>query len=169
MLEMDLPHEPMQHGLGGPIRRHRKRPHLHAADTPQRRTDTDKLARQRRLLQQRQRGLEEQQRAEAVDRHVLGDGGEGDGRDGGEVGGDAGVGDDDVEVRDAVGGLQGGDGGVRVGGGFAVEFHDDQSAGGAFGEVGEGAGGGVAGVADGGDDGRVGAEEVGCDEAVADA
>lgn len=169
MLEMNLAHEPIQDGLGRAIRCRRKRHHLHAANTPERRTDADELTWLRRLLQERQDGLEQEQWAVGVDGHVLGDGGEGHGRDGRVVGCDAGIGDDGVEVGDAVRGLQGGDGGAGVRGGFAVEFHDDQVAAGAGGKVGKGFGRGVVGVANGGDDGRVGAEEVGCDEAVADA
>lgn len=80
--------------------------------------------------------------------------------DGGEVG-DASVRDDDVEVGDVVFGLERVDYGGCVSREGAVELEDDELAGGASGEGGEGLGGGVSRVAVGGDDGGVGFGQVG--------
>lgn len=165
---MDLPHDPMLHGLTSPIRRRRIRPLVHAPHTPQRAANAHKLGALTALLQQRQRGLEEIQRAEAVDLDVFPDSRGVGGGEGGHVGADAGVGDDEVEGVDVLGG-EVGDGGGGVGGGFGVDFHHHEFAGGVFGEGRELLGGGVGGVADGGYDCGGGAGEVGFHEAEADA
>ena len=75
---------------------------------------------------------------------------------------DTGVGDDGVKGGNMVLGFQGLDGGSGVGFRGAVDFYDDEGAGGAFGEGGECFDGGVGRVADAGDDGCVRAGEVGC-------
>lgn len=73
---------------------------------------------------------------------------------------DARVGDDHVERRDAVLGLQGRDGLGRVGRRGAVDLDHDQLAAGILGEVGEGFAAGARRVADGGDDHAARARQV---------
>ena len=81
---------------------------------------------------------------------------------------DARVGDDDVQVVEAMLGLKGLDCIAWVGLGFGVDFHNDEIARGVFGEGGEGSGGGMKGIPDASNDGGIGAREVGGDEALAD-
>ncbi len=81
---------------------------------------------------------------------------------------DAGVGDDGVDVRDAVGGGEGGDGGLGVGLGGGFDLEEDDFAAGGGGERGECLGFLGVGVADGADDGGVGTREVLFDETLAE-
>lgn len=97
---MHLPHKPMHNRLATPIRRHGKRPHVHAAHTPHRAPDAHKLGSLAGLLQQRQRRLEQVQGPEAVDGDVLLHHGRVAGGEGGEVVADARVGDDQVQGGD---------------------------------------------------------------------
>jgi len=85
-----------------------------------------------------------------------------------EVVADGCVGDDEVEAGESLG-LNRGDGVGGVGLGLVVDFHNEELAGGVFGEGRKLLRFPVAGVADGGDDGGGGAGEVGLDEAEADA
>ena len=167
MLEMDLADNPMENSLAGPIRRHRERTLVHSTDTPHGASNADEF-RALALLQQRERGLEEVQRAQTVDIDVFLDDGRVAGSEAGEVVADACVGDDEVEAGDPLV-FERGYGVGWVGWGFVVDFDDDEFAGGVFGEGGEFLGCGVFGVTDAGDDGGVGAGEVDLDEAEADA
>lgn len=128
MRKVNLPRNIMPHCLGHTVRnRGNRSPLFHATDTTQRRPDNDELRRSR-LPQQRQRRLEQRQRGDAVDGNVFLDCAEGRGFDGLKVVGDAGVGEDDVEVGDLVGCLEEVDGSEGVGEGFAVDLDGDEGA-----------------------------------------
>ena len=66
VLEMDLPDDPMENSLAGPIGRHRERAHVHPSDTPHRTSDPDELS-PLTLLQQWKGGLEKEQRPKSID------------------------------------------------------------------------------------------------------
>ena len=83
--------------------------------------------------------------------------------------GDAGIGNDKVEVGDVVVGPQRFDGLGGVGLGGALDLHDDEGAGRPFGKVGERFGRGMVRVAHGGDDGDVRPCEPGRDKTSANA
>ncbi len=168
MLEMHLPHNPMEDRLARPIRRHRIRTHVHAADTAHGAPDADELRALFALLHEGKGGLEEVEGPEAIDSDVLLHDLRVAGGEGGEVVADAGVGDDEVEAGDALR-FDDGYGGAGVGVGSAVDLDDDELAGGVFVEGGELPRGGVLGVSDAGDDGGGGAGEVDFDEAQANA
>lgn len=109
-----------------------------------------------RLLQQIPRGLVERHGAESVGLEKLDDVGSLDVFHQGVAFGVAGVGDDDVEVGDAMLLLKFLDGGEGVLFDGGVVFDEDEVGAFAFGEFGEGFGGGIGGVAVCGDDGLEG-------------
>ena len=166
---MDLADDPMENRLAGPIRRHRVWPHSHITNTPHRASDADEFGPSPlALLQQRKRGLEQEQGSESIDGDMFLDDSRVTGSEGGEVVADARVGDEDVEAGDSLF-FERCDRGGGVGLGFIVDFHNDEFAGRGFGDGGELLRCGVVGVADAGDDGRGRAGEVDLDEAEADA
>jgi len=167
MLEVDLPDDPMENSLAGPIRRHRERAHVHTSDTPHRASDTNEF-RPLTLFQQWKRGLEKEQRCESIDSDMFLNDRRVTGSDWCEVIADPCVGDDKVEAGDSLLFDQS-YGGGGVGLGFVVDLHDEDLAGGVFGDGGELLRCGMFGVADAGDNGGGGAGEVGLDEAEADA
>ena len=67
MLKTDLPNNPMENSLAGPIRRHSVRAHVrHTSNTPHRASDPNELS-PLTLLQQWKRGLENEQRSKSID------------------------------------------------------------------------------------------------------
>ena len=109
----------MDGGFADPIRAHGYRSLLHRAQTAHWTSERDKF-RPRGLLQQRQHGLEKAERADRVDGDVVCHLDHVRGRERSEDHVlDRGVGDDDVQVRDAVRAFEGG-GGVFGGGGGGI-------------------------------------------------
>ena len=167
VLEMDLPDDPMEDSLAGPIRCHRERAHVHTSDTPHRASDPDELG-PLTLLKQWKRGLEEEQRSKAIDSDMFLDDRRVTGSERGKVVADACVGDDEVETGSSLVFNQSysvSSVSLR----FVIDLHNNEFAGGVFGDGGELLRCGVFGVADASDDGGRRAGEVGLDEAEADA
>lgn len=167
MLEVDFPDDPMEDSLASPICRHRERAYVHSANTSHGTPDPDEL-RPFFLLQQRKRGLEEEQRAVSIDINMfLNDRGI-TGSERCKVVADACVSDDEVKINDSLLFDRGyGVGGIGLG--FVVDFNNEEFAGRIFGNGGELLRRGVFGIADTSDDGGRRAREVGLDEAEADA
>ena len=67
---MNLPNDPMEDSLAGPIRRHRVRAHVHTSNTPHRASDPNELS-PLALLQQWKRGLEKEQRSKSIDGYMF--------------------------------------------------------------------------------------------------
>lgn len=153
MFEMNLAYEPMQDRLARAVSGARVRPLVHAANASQFTADSHKH-RPRTLTQERERRLEEVQRTKAVHLNVLADCGDRDLSHRRVVCVDTCIGDENVNMVDAMG-QDLVDGCSHVWLGFGVDLDWDD-----FGILARGKGfqsfGGVASkVADPGDDGRV--------------
>ena len=167
MLEMNLPDDPMKDSLAAPIRRRRERALLHAPNTPQGAPETYKLS-PVTLLQQGKRGLEEKQQPKSIDSDMFLYDRRVAGSEWCVIVVDTRVGDNEVETRDTLVfdrcyGVEG------VGFGLAVDFDNDEFAGGILGDRGEFLRRRMLRIADTGDDGGGWAGEVRLDEAESDA
>ena len=122
----------MLKGLAGSIRGGRIGALVHAANAAQRASDPHELG-SRVFLQERERGLEEEQWPQTIHLDVFLDDGRVGGRERGEVIADAGVGDDEVESVDALA-FDVAHRVCLVGCRFAVDLHHQEFAGGVLGE-----------------------------------
>lgn len=158
---MNSTHQPINGGLGRAIRSECKRQRVDIGNTPGIGGDEDKLGRRgiRNGLQEGKDGLEEQHGAQRVDLPVLAQlagrrGGYRAGR-----GGDAGVGNHDVQVGDAMLGPELLDRFKRVCLGLRVDLDDDELRPVGFGQGEQSLRGWAGWVSRAGDDDAVGAEE----------
>lgn len=101
VFEMDLPDDPMENSLAGPIRRQREGTLVHTPYTSHRGSDPNELG-PLTLLQQWKRGLEEVQGSESIDGDMFLDDGRVTGSNRCEVVADACVGDYEVEAGDSL-------------------------------------------------------------------
>lgn len=158
VFKVDFADNPVEDGLAAPVGRHGVWAEVHTSDASHGASDTDELG-TLGLLQQRKDGLEEEQGCEAIDDDVLLEHLGVDGGDGFPVVADAGVGDDEIKLIDALR-LDGFDGCGGVGLALVVDLDDDDLAGGIFGDGRELLGGGVVGITDTSNDDGVRAREV---------